>query len=218
MVQEATIPLSTRLFSPEKLPESHLPSKSTNLYIPLSGLHTPKNPGMAYSGGGATLRHNCCRASGPEVAWGRYDGQDERHRRDLPGRPRAPGRRAGDARPGLGSQRCWEGLGSHPGTASSSPSWRAPRGRHEPVEDLHGLQVPVLLNLNAKRGSSRVRKFRPRNPSARCSHACKPTFPNAPFHVRHTHPQTPLFETPFRAALGQDSKSTCFTLVSGLFS
>ena len=28
---------------------------------------------------------------------------------------------------------------SGPPTASSSPSWRAPRGRHEPVEDLQGL-------------------------------------------------------------------------------
>ena len=37
MGQEATIPLSTHLFSTEKAPESHLPSKSTNLYIPLSG-------------------------------------------------------------------------------------------------------------------------------------------------------------------------------------
>ena len=36
MVQEATIPLSTRLFSAEKVLESHLPSKSTNLYLPLS--------------------------------------------------------------------------------------------------------------------------------------------------------------------------------------
>ena len=36
MGQEATIPLSTHLFSTEKAPESHLPSKSTNLYIPLS--------------------------------------------------------------------------------------------------------------------------------------------------------------------------------------
>ena len=31
------MPLSTRLFSTEKAPESHLPSKSINLYIPLSG-------------------------------------------------------------------------------------------------------------------------------------------------------------------------------------
>ena len=36
MGQEATIPLSTHLFSTAKAPESHLPSKSTNLYIPLS--------------------------------------------------------------------------------------------------------------------------------------------------------------------------------------
>ena len=38
VVQEATMPLSTRLFSTEKVPESHLPSKSTNLYLPLSAL------------------------------------------------------------------------------------------------------------------------------------------------------------------------------------
>ena len=36
MVQKATVPLSNRLFSTEKVPESLLPSKSTNLYIPLS--------------------------------------------------------------------------------------------------------------------------------------------------------------------------------------
>ena len=37
MVQEATMPLLTRLFSTEKVPESLLPSKSTNFYISLSG-------------------------------------------------------------------------------------------------------------------------------------------------------------------------------------
>ncbi len=42
MVQEATMPLLTHLFSTEKVPESLLPSKSTNFYISLSG------------GGGAT--------------------------------------------------------------------------------------------------------------------------------------------------------------------
>ena len=33
------MPLSTRLFSTEKATESHVPSKSTNLYIPLSAAH-----------------------------------------------------------------------------------------------------------------------------------------------------------------------------------
>ena len=32
---------STRLFSTEQVPESHLPSKSTNLYIPLSASAPP---------------------------------------------------------------------------------------------------------------------------------------------------------------------------------
>ena len=38
MVQEATIPLSTWLFSTEKAPESHFPSKST------VSIHTPVRP------------------------------------------------------------------------------------------------------------------------------------------------------------------------------
>ncbi len=45
MVQEATMPLLTHLFSTEKVPESLLPSKSTNFYISLSG---------GGGGGGAT--------------------------------------------------------------------------------------------------------------------------------------------------------------------
>ena len=37
MVQEATMPLSTRLFSTEKAPESHFPSKSTvSIHTPIS--------------------------------------------------------------------------------------------------------------------------------------------------------------------------------------
>ena len=42
MVQEATIPLSTWLFSTEKAPESHFPSKSTvSIHTPVRGLPLP---------------------------------------------------------------------------------------------------------------------------------------------------------------------------------
>ena len=43
------MPLSTRLFSTEQVPESHLPSKSTNLYIPLSAAHPRIGGGKVFN-------------------------------------------------------------------------------------------------------------------------------------------------------------------------
>ena len=66
VVQEATIPLSTRLFSAEKVLESHLPSKSTNLYLPLSGIYPPKPLGW---GSPPTIGVNGAALRLPEIYW-----------------------------------------------------------------------------------------------------------------------------------------------------
>ena len=108
MGQEATIPWSTHLFSTEKAPESHLPPKSTNLYLPLSGVwgvpgrHLGREcpglgPGRRVSGlepeGGAwsfrsgTVTSTARRflAAGVPVSWRVRDAAPSRRHHSFPG-------------------------------------------------------------------------------------------------------------------------------------
>ena len=115
---------STRALSPRTGPRSAPPRPQTGqiraLHMPQSvrGLMPWKWPKTGHSGR-------------------REHGDDRPHRGDLPGRPRALGRRAGDARPGQDPQRRREILGGDEGRhrrpgAGQDPA-RSRRGRRRPA-------------------------------------------------------------------------------------